>query len=55
MDELKKQLADMCRKKLRYYDVVDERRETIDYDMVIDVLFSWLSDMIENICLNRGR
>ena len=47
MDELKKQLSEMCRQKLDYYEVVDENHETINYGLVIDTLFDCLADMMQ--------
>ena len=48
MDELKKQLADMCRSTLDYYEVVEEIHETVNYGLVIDFLFDCLADLMQN-------
>lgn len=46
MDELKKQLAALCEQKLDYYDIVNERDETIGYEMIIEFLFEQLAEMM---------
>lgn len=38
MNELRELLIEYCERKLEYYDVVDEYRETIDYGKIIDAL-----------------
>lgn len=35
---VKEQMIDMCERKLDYYDIVDERSETVDYGKIIDFL-----------------
>lgn len=47
MDDLKKQLAEMCEQKLDYYDIVDECSEAIYYGLIIDFLFESLADMMK--------
>lgn len=46
MDELKKQLAEMCAQQLSYYDVVNECAEAVEYGLIIDFLFDRLADIM---------
>ncbi len=46
MDELKKQLAEMCNQQLSYYDVVNECAEAVEYGLIIDFLFERLADIM---------
>lgn len=46
MDELKKQLAEMCESKLSYYDIVDECSENVEYGQIIDFLFECLAGLM---------
>ena len=46
MDELKKQLAEMCERNLEYYDIVDECSEHVYYCLIIDFLFECMADML---------
>jgi len=48
MEELKSQLAAMCESKLAYCDIVDECRETVDFGLIIGVLFDCLADMMRS-------
>ena len=47
MDELKKRLAEMCRKELDYYDIVHEHFEVVRYDRIIDFLFDRIAGMMK--------
>lgn len=47
MDELKKQLAEMCERELDYYDIVNESDETVEYGLIIDFLFERVADMMQ--------
>ena len=46
MDELKKQLAEMCERELNYYDIVNECGETVEYGLIIDFLFERVAGMM---------
>lgn len=47
MDELKKQLAEMCERELDYYDIVNESNETVEYGLIIDFLFERLAERMQ--------
>lgn len=46
MEELKKQLAEMCERKLDYYDVVNECGEQVEYGLIIDFLFEQIAGLM---------
>ena len=46
MDELKKQLAEMCERQLSYYDVVNECGEQVEYGLIIDFLFERIAEIM---------
>lgn len=47
MDELKKQLAEMCERELDYYDIVNESGEMVEYGLIIDFLFERVARMMQ--------
>ena len=47
MDELKKQLAEMCERELNYYDIVNESGEAVEYGLIIDFLFERVAEMMQ--------
>ena len=54
MDELKKQLAEMCKQKLDYYDIVDEGSEIVQYGLIIDFLADCLADMMKSEVIDHA-
>lgn len=46
MEELKKQLAEACERKLDYYDVVNEPNESVEYGLIIDFLFEQIATLM---------
>lgn len=47
MDEMKKQLAEMCERELNYYDIVNESAEAVEYGLIIDFLFERVAEMMQ--------
>ena len=47
MDELKNQLEQMCERDLDYYDIVNERDETIAYGLIIEFLFERVAEIMQ--------
>ena len=54
MAELKERLTEALRRKLDYYDVVEEDIEAIDYGTIIDALFEEMCKIIRIQLLGGG-